>query len=695
MSCEVSGGSRRDFLRMATASTLGSLVAHEWLASEAATAAEPPPLMRLNRFPRMLQEYYVQRMRAFHDERVARLAQLQTRSDAQAYVESCRSRIRKCLGPNPERTPLKPRVTSVLERDGYKIENLIFESRPGFLVTGNLYVPTNVTGRRPAVVGTCGHSHNGKAAGAYQSFSQGLARKGFVCLTFDPIGQGERLQYLDDDHTSHVGVGVREHLLAGNQQYLVGENLSFWRAWDGIRALDYLQTREEVDPEQIAVTGNSGGGTMTTLLSGLEDRWSMAAPSCFVTSFVRNLENELPADTEQCPPSVLAHGLDHEDFLAALAPRPVIILAKEKDFFDVRGAEEAYGRLKRLYTLLGSPDNIGLFVGPTTHGFSIENREAMYGWFSRHTGGDADQPEPEQTIETDEVLTCTPEGQVNLLGSRTVPQFTRERAETLKKARGDVAADVIRDRLNEWLDGRTPPEDPRYRILRPYWRRQHPTRSALTYVIETEPDVQAVVYGLYGELHSSRPPKGKGTAILYVSHLSSDEELRENELLLETIKSSPETPVFTLDVRGVGESQPNTTDENTSLHAAYGADFMYAAHGIMFDDAMPLQRAFDIMTVLNWIRTFGYSDVHLIANGWGTIPGTFASILHPMVQQVTLQHPLASYTALATAETYTWPLSSMIPGVLNHFDLPDCYAALESKKVALVEPWGPDQDFDS
>ena len=85
------------------------------------------------------------------------------------------------------------------------------------------------------------------------------------------------------------------------------------------------------------MTGNSGGGTMTTWLCGVEPRWTMAAPSCFVTTFRRNLENELPQDTEQCPPRALALGLDHADFLAAMAPKPIIILAKERDYFDVPG----------------------------------------------------------------------------------------------------------------------------------------------------------------------------------------------------------------------------------------------------------------------------------------------------------------------------------------------------------------------
>src|SRR5262249_9393919 len=133
---------------------------------------------------------------------------------------------------------------------------------------------------------------NGKAGDTYQAFAQGLARQGYVVLIFDPIGQGERLQYVNDNLQPRMGIGVAEHNYAGNQQVLLGEAFAAWRAWDGIRALDYLLTRPEVDQRHIGITGNSGGGTLTTWLCGLEQRWTMAAPGCFVTTLRRNLENE-------------------------------------------------------------------------------------------------------------------------------------------------------------------------------------------------------------------------------------------------------------------------------------------------------------------------------------------------------------------------------------------------------------------
>ena len=362
--------------------------------------------MGINRFPRMVQEFFVDQVRAADRRNHRAIMGLKTRDEALRYVESAKRRCRRAFGPNPKRTELNARTTRIVERDGYRIENVIFESRPGFPVTANLYIPSYLKGPAPAVVGTCGHSTNGKAAEPYQSVAQGLARLGFVCLIYDPIGQGERIQYAYVKLKSTVGVGVREHLYAGNQQFLVGEFFGNWRAWDGIRALDYLESREEVDANRIGVTGNSGGGTMTTWLAGLDDRWSMAAPSCFVTTFRRNLENELPQDTEQCPPNVFPLGLDHCDFLAAMAPKPIVILAKERDYFDVRGSEEAYERLRHLYRLLDAQDNVALFVGPTGHGYSLENREAMYSWFSRSVGFESDKSDR----AFDGVLQC--EGQV-------------------------------------------------------------------------------------------------------------------------------------------------------------------------------------------------------------------------------------------------------------------------------------------
>ena len=176
-------------------------------AGAASSGGETPA--PLNRFPRMVQEYFVEQVRRVDRQVEARYAALDNRAEAQAYVRDVQEKIQRCFGPWPEKTPLNPRVTGIVERDEYTIENIIFESRPGFLVTANLYVPKGRPFPLPGVVGTCGHSSNGKAVEPYQSFAQGLARLGYVVLIYDPIGQGERLQYPNDQLKSRIGVGVR------------------------------------------------------------------------------------------------------------------------------------------------------------------------------------------------------------------------------------------------------------------------------------------------------------------------------------------------------------------------------------------------------------------------------------------------------------------------------------------------------
>jgi len=663
----------------------------------------------LNRFPRMVHEFFVRQVREAGVRHIEKLNLLKTKADAEEYVGSARERIRRSFGPEPKRTPLNPRVTGTVDRGDYRIENVIFDSRPGFPVTANLYIPNGRTKPMPAVVGTCGHSSNGKAAEPYQGFAQGLARLGYVCLIYDPIGQGERLQYVNEDLSSKIGTGVAEHLHAGNQQFLVGEFFGMWRAWDGIRALDYLLTRPEVDRRHVGVTGNSGGGTMTTWLCGVESRWTMAAPSCFVTTFRRNMENELPQDTEQCPPNALALNLDHADFLAAMAPKPIIILAKERDYFDVRGAEETYERLRRLYRLLDAEDNVALFVGPTGHGYSRENREAMYSWFDRATGRSSNDSggefdgiltataaldftaEPDISIEKDETLWCTSNGQVaSIEGTRTVFDFTRDKSRQLAASRKSLRGESLKQAIIDVLKlPAKPPSAPDFRNWRYLTSRGYPSEHAMAYTVDTEPGMHAIVYRLTDDRWHSRPPRAGRRAILYVSHLSSDTELRDEPLFRDVMQSEPDVPVFACDVRGIGESMPDTCNPG-SFHTAYGSDYFYAIHSLMLGRPYLGQKTFDVMRVVDWLVSIGHTDIHIVGRGWGALPAAFAAVLSDPIKQVSLKNALTSYSEIAESEHYAWPLATLPPNILERFDLPDCYAELKSKGLRQFEQWGPE-----
>lgn len=634
----------------------------------------------------MMQDWLLDQVRQAEARGNARRDTLKTKADAEAYVMSVREGIRQCFGPLPEKTPLNAKRTGVVERDGYRIEKIIFESRPGYLVTGNLYVPSSRKPPLPGVICLCGHSRNGKAGEARSA--QALVRQGYVAFIVDPVGQGERFQYLAENLTSRLGGGVWEHLQMGNHQALVGEFLGTWFAWDSIRALDYLLTREEVDPQHIGVTGASGGGTQTTWLCSLDSRITMAAPACFVTTFRRNAENELPADTEQYPPRALALELDISDFFAAMAPKPVILIAEEKDFFDVRGTIEIYERLKGLYTLLDKPHNIQLYLGPEPHSYPRPAREAMCRFFNRASGVSATGDEPELIVEKDETLWCAPRGQVAQLGSRTMMSFTREislaLAQRRSPLRGPALGHAVRNLLKMPELHATPPD---YRILRSAGFRKYPSQHYCSYAVETEPHILALLTRLHEEALASRLPAEARQAVLYISHRSADAELRDEPLVKELLAASPQAAFFACDVRGIGDSQPNTCGADQFLKP-YGSHYFYAGHGLMLDRPLLGQRTFDVLRVIQLLFAAGHRELHLAGNGWGALPAAFAALLSPAVRQVTLQHALSSFGEVAESENYQWPCAMMLPEVLKHFDLPDCYAELQSKNLRLIEPWG-------
>jgi dienelactone hydrolase len=685
---------RRDFLQTAGLGLVGLPLMQSFFGSTglaaaqtAAPATTAASLPQLNRFPRMMQEWLVAEVRAAETRGNARRDALKTKADAEAYVKSVQERIRECFGPLPEKTPLNAKVTKILERDGYRIENIVFESRPNFMVTGNLYLPTNGKGKVPGVIGVCGHSLNGKAAEAYQSFAQGLARQGQACFIVDPAGQGERFQYLNEKLGSRLGGGTSEHNQMGAPQALIGEFLGTWFVWDAMRALDYLLTRPEIDPEHLGVTGNSGGGTQTTWLCGMEPRFTMGAPSCFVTTFRRDAENELPQDMEQCPPRVLAHDLDHCDFLAAMAPKPVIIMAQEKDYFDNRGSTETYERLKKIYTLLGKPENIQLHIGPDPHGYSQSNREAMYRFFGKATGIPAAASEPTITIEKDEDLQAAPRGQVSELGSRTVMDFTREKADDLAAKRKHLSGDALQSAVRQVLRLPTLADSPPdYRILRSVGARKYPTKAFCTYAVETEPMIHALLTRLSDETLTSRIPRGLSKAVLYISHRSADAELRSDPFVQELIALAPDAAFFACDVRGIGDSQPDTCGANQFL-GRYGSHYFYSAYGVMLDKPLLGQRTFDVLRVIQLLVAAGHTEIHLAGQGWGALPAALAAVLSRTVKQVTLKHALTSFHDLAVHDDQQWPNAFMLPGVLRQFDLPDCYAELKSRSLRNLESW--------
>ncbi len=638
----------------------------------------------LNRFPQVMQEYLVSRVREVNAANRERIMALRTKKDALAYQDQLRRDMRKVFGAKPRRTPLNPRVTGVIERDGYRVENIIIDSRPDFPVTGNLYVPEGRIEPGPAVLGVCGHSGEGKACDAYQSFCQGLVTKGYVVFIFDPLSQGERLQYHDGEGGSTVGPCTAEHNFMGRQTILTGEFFGSWRVWDGMRGLDYLLSRPEVDPDCIGLTGNSGGGTMTTLILANDERFAMAAPSCYITSWQCNAENELPADAEQQPPNALGLGMEMNDLLMLQAPKPLIVLTQEQDYFDQRGALDTYEKLKHFWKLLGAEDNVEFFTGPRPHGYWIENREAMYGFFNKHAGVKAPKKEPEITIEDQPTLWCTETGQVDEMNPATVSDFVRDRSQMLGEKRGEVSGEKLVKSVGKLLNLPKREGPPWYRCLRPVSGREWPRAAAASYMLETEPEHggRCLVYKLDDAARASRPLVGKGPATLYLPFRSSDEELREDPLAKKLAKDEA---FFACDYRGIGELIPNACGART-FDNIYGNDYFYASYGEMLSEPYMGWRVHDVLCTLDFMAEYGYDQVHLAGCGWGGMVAAFVALLDDRVKQVTLKNVPISYSEMAETRMNEWRQSAMLPYVLENFDLPDIYRALQGKKLQIIQP---------
>ncbi len=636
--------------------------------------------MSNSRYGHMVHEYYVRRLKEIRSERRERLAGITSRAGAEAYVRYVRNAVRRSFGHLPERTPLNARVVEVESYDSFAVEKVLFESRPGFLVTGTVYRPKQSGDMFPGVLGLCGHSQSGKAEDKYQAFCIGLAQKGFIVCIIDPISQGERIQFLKSDGAPLPSL-CGGHNLMGNQQVLLGDFFGTWRVWDAMRGLDYLLSRRDVDPSRIGVTGNSGGGTLTTFLTALDPRITMAAPSCYICSYLANLENELPADAEQNPPGILAFGLDEADLLMCYAPRPTMILSQIEDFFDERAARTAFEELRRIHELLGSPGTAEYFVGTHEHGFHRENREAMYGFFLKHAGVSGDPVEDEFEPIPESKLFATENGDAFAAGSRRVFDFIRESGIRLSTDRARLDETELIDAANRLLSIPETSGPPPYRVLFHYHRRRADLNQRSQFAIETETGIQVIltVFGTTGG--KAHPPEGP--IAVYVGHTDGETDIETIPVFREM--TTGDRPIVVVDPRGMGVSLADTCNSE-DFFDAYGSDYLYASVGELLDESYFGRRVFDLLRAIDFLLSHNAGDIELIGRGLGSVITAFAALLHPSRPTVRLFHYLPSFTMLTEDPPACWPLSSLPRGILRYCDLPDIYTALGSR-LTMDEPW--------
>lgn len=345
------------------------------------------------------------------DHRQSQIRDLETRADwenRQAYV---RQTLEEIVGPFPERTPLNPVITGTLNHEGMVIEKLYFESRPGYYVTAIFCYPENRTEPLPAILFCSGHAAEGFRSTTYQTMIFNYAKKGFAVLAFDPIGQGERIRYLDESGKPRLGSTI-EHSYPGSQSFLVGISPANFFIWDGIRAVDYLMTREEVDPQRIGITGRSGGGTQTAYIAAMDERIHAAAPECYITTFDKLLKSKGPQDAEQNLKQGIAKGIDLADYIEVRAPKPTLLIGTTRDIFSIQGFRDVYQEAQKAYAAWDAEDNLEFTEDDAGHASTVKNREATYRFFRKHLNHPGPVRDEEVAVLDPKQLWVLPTGNV-------------------------------------------------------------------------------------------------------------------------------------------------------------------------------------------------------------------------------------------------------------------------------------------
>ena len=608
-------------------------------------------------------------------QRQQQVEKLVTIEDVRRRRVYVRERMLEDIGGFPDRTPLNARVVGVLQRPAYKIEKVIFESQPHFYVTANLYVPTTGHPPYPAILFPLGHEPGGKSNPVWQQMLASLATKGFVALTWDPIGQGERLQIYDDDlRESKVGDSTTEHTVVGTQCLLVGDHLARYTIWDGIRALDYLLSRPEVDSTRVGLTGNSGGGTHSAYIAALDDRIQVAAPSCYISSWRLMLDTIGPQDAEQTFPFWLKDGFDYSDYLFAFAPKPYLLLSAIRDFFPIAGARESFAEAARVYSAIGAREKLGMFEADDGHGYNKPRRLAAYEWFDRWLKGIEDKdPEPQVKMATPDELRCTPTGQVsNSLGGETVFTLNQKRLERLGANRRMLPAELLH-KVQE-LIRYEPPNTPLE--VRPYGTisRAGYHIEKLTYESESGITIPSLLFVPDGG-------EDKKPAVVIVSGDGKKASAPQAEQLVTSGMI-----VLSIDARGFGETQVNI-DANSQQFNSYFGDFRDAMTALLVGKTMVGMRALDVTRAVDLLsarRDVDRNRIYAYGKKRGAVPALYAAVLDSRIHKTVLEGILSSYDSVVENKIHRQVLESVVPGALKFYDLPDLVATLAPREVSIV-----------
>jgi len=596
----------------------------------------------------------------------------------QEYIRETLSEI---VGPFPEKSPLNPKIVKIINKDRYKIEHIIFESQPGFYVTSSLFVPSGLKkgNKAPAIIYCSGHTEEGYRSEVYQHVILNLVMKGFIVFAFDPVGQGERLEYFDPEiGKSTIGGPTKEHSYPGAQAFITGSSQARYMIWDGIRAVDYLISRKEVDITRIGITGRSGGGTQSAYIAAMDERIYAAAPENYITNYKRLLQSIGPQDAEQNLFNLIQRGLDHPDFLIIRAPKPTLLITTTNDMFSIQGAIETEKEVSGVFKAYGKPDNFLRIEDDAGHASTLKNREAMYSFFQKHLKNPGNSNDEETQPLSKEELRVTATGQVSTsLGGETVFSLNRKTAEIIEtnlntsREKTDIFHSEVINSAKK-LSGYIEP----LVISEPVFagRIQREKYVIEKYFVKGEGNY-IIPYLLF------KPQNPLGKTMIYLNPLGKSAEGTKGGEIEQFVEQG--ITVLAPDLIGIGEMGFG------DLHG--DAYFDGVSHNLWYASMLTGRsitgiQAGDVVRLVKLLQQMeGKTEICGFARKEMVSVMLHAAAFAPEIESIVLVEPYSSFRSIVMNRFYNPHfVPGSVPGALRKYDLPDLAASIAPRKLFIA-----------
>jgi hypothetical protein len=609
------------------------------------------------------------------DRRTDAIAKIETLSEWNKYRAEARDKLFNSMNKF-SRTPLNYKITGKIELENLTVEKVIFESHPEFYVTGCLFLPKQRQNPAPAVIYCSGHTSDAFRAELYQLSILNLVDKGFIVFAYDPIGQGERLQYVDrNTGKAKIGLNTLQHSYAGMQTLMAGTSITDYFVWDGSRAVDFLVARKEVDPTRIGIMGRSGGGTQSAMIAAYDDRIYAAAPEAWITNFKRLFQSIGPGDAEQNPFQIIKNGMDYPDYLHLRAPKPSLIVTTTHDFFSIHGARETFREASISYEAFGHSRNLQMVENMGIHESTKDNRQTVYAFFQKHLALPGDRTEKDVITFKPEELQVTPTGQIcTSMKCKTVYELNQQyfsKDETLPKQLQKRIMDIAGISFDRKLTSA---------VYTGKLRRDH-FEVGKYFLENNKKDYALPVYVV------KKPNVETSKTLVWLTNSGKDSVINTS-LMLELLDAG--FKIISADLPGIGELHDPEYSGDGFIDGIPN-NYTFGAH--MVGKSIPGIRAEAIDLLMQFV---GQEDADQAPNALiqGTVGSAFLhfTALNNPFKKIVLTDMMESARSLMDTKYYD-PLQafSIVPGSLRFYDFEDLIAMLDSDKFKVVSTIGPER----